>query len=734
MNQLSRLSAGSELIRLSDEPDFSMGGLEVQPSLREVRWGDRKEQLEPRVMQVLVTLARADGAVVSRDELIARCWDGRIVGEAAINRCIWKLRELADASGKTSFQIETIPRVGYRLLTGGVTEGTVEKKASTQNAIGAPRKEYGKIALYAAAIGGVVLIAAALVAFLTWFRPLSAPQTAARETSIAVLPFKNLSSDRNAGYLAAGVQDEILTRLAKIGSLKVISRTSADQFANRSANIRQISRELGVANVLEGNVQKSGDNIRINVQLIGAATDEHLWAEDYDRKVGDLLSVESDVAGTIARVLAAKMTPHERAEIGAKPTDNPRAYDLYLRALVFANKNEPTSLRTATQLLTEATRLDPKFALAWSKLVRNEAYRHFGDNLATVRTGAAHAALAKALALQPGLPEAQVAKGFYLYYGEMNYPAAERQLRFVNARWPNNTEAMEGLALVLRRLGKWKESADVFERLVRLDPLSKSDLLYLAIDYGFQNESARSLAVVDRALQIWPDDGPLLTQKAGMLSLLGQLDAAGDVLKNVHPAPDDGDELGVFGQYFWFRRQYAKGAAFFRGFLALEQQGENRDSVTIMLRSTIGDFLRKQGDEVGARENYSAALASIQRELKAHPDNTDLLGSLPGIYAGLGQNGKALALAKENVRKARALKDAFALGGAEAAYSDLQMRFGNRSEAIAEIARVAKTPKRVPPLLLRLDPSFDRLRGDPRFEALAHSDTMKVKNNGENRR
>ncbi|HEX3430529.1 MAG TPA: winged helix-turn-helix domain-containing protein [Rhizomicrobium sp.] len=704
MNYASRNVKAAPAISLAEEEDFSLGPLRVCPSARQVSVGERREIVEPRVMQVLVVLARAAGAVVSREHLVERCWGGRIVGDDAVNNAIVKVRALAGLSEKPAFEIETIPRVGYRLRA--AAKATTETKAP-ETSSRFPRSP----STYAAIASGAFLLAA--LVFAGW----EFTRSGAREPSIAVLPFRNLSSDTNAGYLAAGVQDEILTRLAKIGSLKVISRTSADQFANRSPNIQQIAKELGVANVLEGNVQKSGNNIRINVQLIRAATDEHLWAEDYDRKVGDLLTVESDVAGTIARVLAAKITPQERAEIAAKPTNNPRAYDLYLRALVFANKNEPTSLQTACQLLTEATRLDPKFALAWSKLVRNEAYRHFGDNLATVRKGAAHAALAKALALQPELPEAQAAKGFYLYYGEMNYLAAERQLRFVNSRWPNNTEAMEGLALVLRRLGKWKESADVFERLIRLDPLSKSDRLYLAIDYQFQNDSARSLAVIDRALQIWPDDGPLLSEKAGLLSNLGQLDAAGDVLKNVHPAPDDGDELGVFGQYFWFRRQYAKGAAFYRGLLALEQQGENRDSVTTRLRSTIGDFLQKQGDEVGARENFSAALASIQRELKADPGNTDLLNSLPGIYAGLGQNGKALALARENVRKARALKDEFALGGAEAAVSDLQMRFGNRSEVITQIAR-----QRVSPELLRLDPSFDRLRGDPRFEALAHSD------------
>ena len=247
--------SGSGPIRLSDEPDFSLGDLHVRPSVCEAVCGARRQHVEPRVMQVLVALVRARGAVVSRDDLIRRCWDGRVVGEAAINRCVFKLRELADAGdGRTYFHIETIARVGYRLepvATTGHTDAISIPQVIT-------RHRSAALAL-AAAIAGLALVAVVILASRQWTVS-TAPATVASPTelSIAVLPFKNLSSEVDAAYFAAGIRDEILTRLAKIGSLKVISRTSADRIAERPGSLKDIARQLGVANILEGSVQRAG--------------------------------------------------------------------------------------------------------------------------------------------------------------------------------------------------------------------------------------------------------------------------------------------------------------------------------------------------------------------------------------------------------------------------------------------------------------------------------------------
>ena len=694
-------------VDLAREPDFALGALQVRPSSRRVICDGREEAVQPRVMQVLVALARARGEVVSREELVQTCWDGVVVGDDSITHSIAKVRQLADLGGTQAFDIETIPRVGYRLRAAAEAATDIAAPKASRGLSRPPR-------IYAAIASGVFLLA--VLGFAGW--EYLRPEPGAGQPSIAVLPFKNLSSDRNAGYLAAGVQDEILTRLAKIGSLKVISRTSADQFATRSANIQQIGKELGVANVLEGSVQKFGNNIRINVQLIRATTDEHLWAEDYDRKADDLFSVESEVAGAIATALAAKVTPGEKTEIAARPTGNPRAYDLYLRGLVFAHKGDAASLYTAIRLFQQAVALDPKFAVAWARLASIQAHVHFGDDLATVRRGAAHAALAKALELNPGLAEVQAAKGFYLYYGEMNYPAAERELADVHARWPNNADALEALALVLRREGKLKESTNAFVRLVALDPLVSGHRALLAWNLVATHDFAAAIKVVDDARKIWPDDAWTVAAKVIAYQAMGRLDLAGAALENIHPAPDNTDVFGVIFAQFWLKRQFGECAAYFKG--SLDQDPDAAADVTAFFRTVVGECLRLAGDAKGARENYSKALALILGTLKAHPNDMNFLVLLPVVYSGLGDSRMAMDSADHAIEIFRASNDALEIINVDYSRLEVMAASGDRGAAIAELSRMMKLPGGPTPALLRLDPELDRLRGDPRFEALAH--------------
>lgn len=710
MNRPTEAGSVAIPVDLAREPDFALGALQVRPSLRRVICQGREEAVQPRVMQVLVALARARGEVVSREDLVETCWDGVVVGDDSITHSIAKVRQLADCGDAQAFDIETIPRVGYRLraAAGAATDSAAPK--TSRRFSGPPRT-------YAAIASGVFLLA--VLAFAGW--KYMRPGPGAGEPSIAVLPFKNLSSDKDAGYLAAGVQDEILTRLAKIGSLKVVSRTSTDQFADRSANVRQIAKELGVANVLEGNVQKSGNNIRINVQLIRAATDEHLWAEDYDRKAGDLFSVESEVARAIASALAAKITPGEKAEIAARPTNDPRAYDLYLRGLAFAHKDDADS---AIRLFRQSVTADPKFAVAWAQLARMQAWAGFGDDPAVARRGAAHAALAKALELNPDLAEVQAAKGFYLYYGEMNYPAAEHQLERVHARWPNNADALEALALVLRREGKWQESTDAFVKLVALDPLVPSHRILLAWNFIGMHDYAAALRVVDGALEIWPDNARILAAKASAYQFMGQLDLAGAVLEKMHPTPGNTEVFDAVWGQFWLKRKFGNCAAYFKG--SLDQDPDTGAGTTALLRVAAADCLRRAGDAKGARENYSRALALILGGLKAHPNNMDFLNLLPIVYSGLGDPGRAMAAANRAIEVFRASNDVLEVVHAEFARLQVMSAWGDRGAAIAQLARLMNLPEGPTPALLRLDPQFDRLRGDPRFEALAHGKDVEL--------
>ncbi|HEX3430475.1 MAG TPA: winged helix-turn-helix domain-containing protein [Rhizomicrobium sp.] len=711
MNRPNEIRSLFVSVDLAREPDFVLGDLQVRPSLRRVICNGREEAVQPRVMQVLVALARARGEVVSREELVGTCWDGVVVGDDSITHSIAKVRQLADLGGAQAFDIETIPKVGYRLRA--TAEPATQTKAPETSRY-FPRSP----PTYAASVSGMFLLA--VLAFAGW--EYARPGPSAREPSIAVLPFANLSSDRNAGYFAAGVRDEILTRLAKIGSLKVISRTSADQFAGRSANIRQVANELDVANVLEGNVQKSGNYIRINVQLIRATTDEHLWAEDYDRKAGDLFSVESEVAGAIATVLAAKVTPGEKTEIAARPTDSPRAYDLYLRGLVFAHKDDGTSLHTAIQLFQQAVAADPKFAVAWARLASIQAHMHFGDDLATVQRGAAHAALAKALELNPGLAEVQTAKGLYLYYGEMNYSAAERELKRIHARWPNNADALDALALVLRREGKWKESTNAFVKLVALDPLVPSHRTLLAWNLVATHNFAAALRVTDDTLKIWPDNAWTVAARAVAYQAMGQLDLADAALKNVRLAPDNTDVFRVIWAQFELKRQFGNCAAYFKG--SLDQDPDAGADVTAFFRAAMAECLHLAGDAKGAWENYSRALELSLVALKAHPNDMNFLNLLPIVYSGLHDSRMAMASANHAIEIFRASNDAMEVMNADYARLEVMATSGDRGAAIAELSRLMKLPGGPTPALVRLDPEFDRLRGDPRFEKLLHSDAV----------
>src|SRR5436190_7564589 len=369
-----------------------------------------------------------------------------------------------------------------------VTPEGIEK---TPDGIGATA---AKNMRYAWALAGLGLLTAAIGVGAYWFwhfRPTkyaAAPKVAsetavnqnnaagqarvALERSIAVLPFDNLSRDPDNAFFASGIQDEILTRLAKIGALKVISRSSTQQYQSKPANLSEIGKQLGVAHILEGSVQKAGNAVHINVQLINAATNAHVWADIYDRKLDDIFAVEGEVATAIAEALNAKVTGNEKQTITARLTDNPEAYDAYLRGLALFRNSDDSSIRSAEQFLEQAVHLDPGFATAWALLARVHALEYFQGGDATQQRGGARRALEAALRLQPDLPEVQLAQGYYEYYVEQNYAAAAARFEQLLGRWPNNAEILEALGLIVRGQGHWDKSIAYFDRAIALDPLS----------------------------------------------------------------------------------------------------------------------------------------------------------------------------------------------------------------------------------------------------------------------
>jgi TolB-like protein/DNA-binding winged helix-turn-helix (wHTH) protein len=700
-------------IRLSAERDFSLGDLEIHPSASETLRGGRSQHVEPRVMQVLVALAGAGGAVVSRDELIERCWDGRVVGEAAINRCISRLRALADrGDGTRSFNVETIARVGYRLQT---AIGTAEDNVLSGTAPDVPRRRYA--ALLAVAAVAILAAAAAVVAnYGTASLAPGTPASSAPAPSVAVLPFKNLSPDADAGYFADAIQDEILTRLAKVGSLKVISRTSAVEAAKESGALADIARRLGVDNVLEGSVQRSGDTVRVNVQLIRANTDAHLWAEDYDRRLDDVLLVESEIASSITTALAATITPDESLALSAKPTTNAKAYDAYLHALVLYRTHDD-EWDDALKALEQAVAIDPEFALAWAMLARMQSNFYFWDREAARRDSARHA-LDRALALAPDLAEVQLAHASYKHYVELDYEGAARELRALHAKWPNDIDVLQSLALTARRLNHWQESIAYLRQARTLDPLSRTSSGYLAETLGFAHRPAEAIEVANRMHAIWHDDADIIVCEAGMLQGLGDLDRADAGLDRLPASVDaNGDTLQERRAQYAYRRRFAEGLSWFEA-LRASASVEHWDPLR---RATFdlatGDFHRWSGDAAAAREDYQAAVDALREKADSTHADIDTLTLSALAYSGLGDRPAALHYAE---RLAELPLSADAVNGARSkeGLARILARLDDSEAAIAALERVVKEPSQMTPQRLRLDPDFDTLRADPRFEQL----------------
>jgi serine/threonine protein kinase/tetratricopeptide (TPR) repeat protein len=356
---------------------------------------------------------------------------------------------------------------------------------------------------------------------------------AAPEKSIAVLPFENLSRDPDSAYFADGIQEEILTRLASIADLKVISRTSTQQYQSKPRNLSQIAKRLGVVNVLEGSVQRAADQVRVNVQLVNAQTDSHLWADTYDRKLTDILGVESAIAKQIAESLRAKLTGREEQALAVKATNNPEAYDAYLRGLAFEARGNysANAQRKAIGSYERAVQLDPNFAMGWARLSRAHAFLYFGSVDATAaRRDAAREALENAQNLQQTSPETELALGYYQYWVLRDYGLAKSTFGRVRKMLPGNSEAPVALALVSRREGKWDESIGYVEQALILDPRN-ADLLSTAADlYAALRQFSTALKLFERVLDIIPNDPEPMAFKAMAYQAQGNLQEAAKLL------------------------------------------------------------------------------------------------------------------------------------------------------------------------------------------------------------
>src|SRR5882724_6123956 len=389
-----------------------------------------------------------------------------------------------------------------------------------------------------AMIGAVLLMIAAVVSGLFVFLAKRSPtraitSTVAPEKSIAVLPIENLSEEKANAYFADGIQEEILTRLAKIADLKVISRTSTQQFQSAPENLPEIAKQLGVAHILEGSVQKSGDQVRVNVHLVNVQAGSQLWAETYDRKLSDIFSVETEIAKGIAESLQAKLTGREEQALAAKPTNNPEAYDAYLRGLAFEARSNYSSdaLFKAIDFYGLAVQLDPNFALAWARLSGVHALLYSNRRDTTVaRRDAAKEALENAQKLQPNTPETLLFTGYYQYWVLHDYGLAKATFGRVSKMLPGNGEVLYALGAVARREGLWDESVAYWERGLALNPRNTALLTEVAFTYAALRQFPKAEKLYDRALDILPNELSLMALKASIYQAEGNLQEAAKLL------------------------------------------------------------------------------------------------------------------------------------------------------------------------------------------------------------
>jgi len=643
------------------------------------------------------------------------------------------LHELGECEVKHGVRVSVV-----NLYTAELGNPGVPEKLKAARVAAAARKK--RTALRRLSLGTLALFATvAAISFLLlrYKKPPSAPGSAVPEKSIAVLPFENRSEDKANAYFAEGIQDEILTRLSKIADLKVISRTSTQHYKSAPDNLPEIAKQLGVAHILEGSVQRSGDAVRVNVQLIKAATDSHLWADTLDRKLTDIFSVESEVAKAIAEQLRAHLTDREEQVIAAKPTDNPEAYDAYLRGVAYtlkAGANDPVNALGAQKYLKEAVRLDPKFALAWALLSYVDALGYLTQNLqptVALREEARQAAQT-ALTLQPNLGEAILAKGYYHYSCLKDYDMAMRYFEQARPLLPNSSRIPEYMAYLERRRGQWERSESYFNEAERLDPRNAFLLIQHALSYQSLRRFPEALRKLDEVLNITPDDIDTLVYKAATFQAEGDLPRAAALLAPLHPNADQTLALETQVDQAILERRPAPIIARLKEILAKPDPALGY--LNGELRFWLGWAQEVAGDHAAAQESWKQARSELEPFLRQQPENWVLIGDLALVNMGLGDKTAAFAFVEKAIAVNPIEKDPMDGPGSIEILARVSAKMGEPERAVDALQKLLSTPYESPlnaanvPLtlaLLRLDPMFDPLRNDPRFQKLAASESPK---------
>ena len=550
------------------------------------------------------------------------------------------------------------------------------------------------------------------------------PRVAAHKVdkSIAVLPFENLSDEKENAYFADGVQDDVLTNLSKIGDLRVISRTSVMQYRGRPTNLREIGKALGVSNVLEGSVRRSGNRVRVNVQLIDANTDEHVWANDYDRDVTDVFAIQSDLAREIANALQAKLSPAEKSQMSRKPTENGEAYLAFVQAHDLSCAYEdPAKLKQSEQLYQRAVDLDPNFALALARYSQLESWMvHDGDR-SPERRNKARTLAERALQLQPDLPEAHLALGFSYYYGDNEYEAALREFEIAQRGLPNESEVYLAVGAIQRRQGKWPESTANLEKAASLNPKDTWPLQNLSFNYAMQRNFGAANKTVDRALELNPNGIGLWEIKIKLaIAEKGDFSVYEQALEKVKSLPMSREErlkiLAVQADLLLFERKYDQ-------VLQLAESVPD-DSFATIPGSLAGKYFaigiaqKGLGDDAAARPAFVKAKNILEEQVRQKPDDPGLHVQLAKLLAWLGEKDAAIAEAQRASDLRPESKDAFDGPRITEEVAQVYTILGDNARAIELLDGLLSRATGVTLQNLKVNPAWDPIRSDPAFQAL----------------
>jgi serine/threonine-protein kinase len=552
------------------------------------------------------------------------------------------------------------------------------------------------------------------------------PRASARkiDKSIAVLPFESLSNDKENAYFADGIQDDVLTNLSKIGDLKVISRTSVMGYRGKLQSAREIGKALGVSTILEGSVRRAGNRVRVNVQLIDAENDEHMWAEDYDRDLTDVFAIQTDLAQKIANELQAKLSPSEKAQFERKPTENGEAYLAFVQAHDLSCAFEDfEKLKQSEQLYARAIELDPKFALAVAWYSQLESWILHTSDPTRERREKARALAERALDLQPGLPEGHLALGYSYYYGDNNYDAALKEFEIAQGGLPNESDAYLAIGAIQRRQGKWAESTANIEKAVSLNPKDIWPLQNLTSNYQMLRNYDAANKTIDRALALDPTAfGPLEVKSKLAIAEKGDFSVAEKAFEVVKStAMTNEQKLRTAGgrvEVFLLQRKYKEALQEAESLPDDQLAAASHEGAVGGKYCYIGFARRSLQDEAGARVAFLKAKSAIEEDLKRSPDAADTHIQLAKVLAFLNEKDAALAEAQHARELVPEDKDAF--GGPEIMEGVAQVHaiLGENDRAIEILDGLLSRPSGVTGQMLKINPVWDPLRNDPRFQAL----------------